>query len=138
MIELSNTAAQTIPVGGSVTFDKVLLKSCGCNDVCYNSMVPTSVKLTRKAIYDIEFHGNVTSVAAGNTVQLAIAVGANSPLVQTAMNATPAAVGTLVNVSAGTYLRNCCCDLDRVRVINTGTVPVTLAPNSSFRIAHLN
>lgn len=135
MIELSNTTAQTIPVGGSVTFDKVLLKS-GC-DVCYMSMVPTSVKLRSQKIYDIEFHGNITSTTAGDTVQLAVAVG-GSPLVQTAMNATPAAAGDLVNVSAGTYLRNCCCDLDRVSVINTGTTPVTLAPNSSFRIAHLN
>ncbi len=136
MIELSNTAAQTIPVGGSVTFDKVLLKSCGC-DVCYNPQIPTSVKLRSKKIYDVEFHGNITSVAAGNTLQLAIGVGVNTPLVQTAMNATPAAAGTLVNVSAGTYIRNCCGDLDRIRVINTGTNPVVLAPNSSFRIAHL-
>lgn len=136
MIELSNTTSQTIPVGGSVTFDKVLLKS-GC-DVCFNSMVPTSVKLRGRHIYNVQFHGNITSVAAGDTVQLAIAVGANSPLVQTAMNATPAAAGTLVNVSAGTNIRNCCCDLDRVRVINTGTNPVVLAPNSSFQITHYN
>lgn len=135
MIELTNTTAQTIPVGGMVTFDKVLLKS-GC-DVCYNAMVPTSVKLRAKNIFDIEFHANITSDTAGNTVQLAVAV-AGAPLVQTAMNATPAAANDLVNVSAGTYLRNCCCDLDRVSVMNTGTVPVTIAPNSSFRIAHLN
>lgn len=136
MIELSNSTAQTIPVGGSVTFDKELLKS-GC-DTCYNKMAPTSVKLRGKFIYRVEFHGNITSVAAGNTLQLAIAVGANSPLVQTAMNATPAAAGTLVNVSAGTSIRNCCCDLDRVRIINTGTAPVVLAPNSSFTIWHFN
>lgn len=135
MIELSNSTAQTIPVGGTVTFDKVLLHS-GCRE-CHNPMVPNSVKLRGKGIYDIEFHGNITSVAAGNVLQLAVAV-AESPLPQTAMNATPAAAGTLVNVSAGTYLRNCCCDLDRVSVRNTGTTPVVLAPNSSFRIAHLN
>lgn len=135
MIELSNTTAQTIPVGGVVTFDKVLLHSG--NRECYQAMVPTSVKLRGRGIYDIEFHGNITSTTAGDTVQLSVAVG-GSPLVQTAMNATPAAAGDLVNVSAGTYLRNCCCDLDRISVINTGTTPVTLAPNSSFRIAHLN
>lgn len=135
MIELSNTTAQTIPVGGMVSFDKVLLKS-GC-DVCYNSMVPTSVKLRSKTIYDIEFHGNITSATAGDTVQIAVAVD-STPLVQTAMNATPAAAGDLVNVSAGTYFRNCCCDLDRISVMNTGTVPVVIAPNSSFRVAHLN
>lgn len=135
MIELTNTTAQTIPVGGMVTFDKVLLKS-GC-DVCYNSMVPTSVKLRDKNIYDIEFHGNITSATAGDVLQIAVSVG-GSPLPQTAMNATPAAAGTLVNVSAGTYLRNCCCDLDRVSVMNTGTTPVVIAPNSSFRVAHLH
>lgn len=135
MIELSNSTAQTIPVGGTVTFDKVLLHS-GCRE-CHNPMVPNSVKLRGKGIYDIEFHGNITSATAGDVLQLAVAV-AESPLPQTAMNATPAAAGTLVNVSAGTYLRNCCCDLDRVSVRNTGTTPVVLAPNSSFRIAHLN
>lgn len=134
MIELSNTLAQTIPVGGSVTFDKVLLDS-GCRE-CFNTMVPTSVKLRGRGIYDIEFHGNVTSTVAGDTVQLAIAVGGTA-MPQTAMNATPAAVGDLVNVSAGTYLRNCCCDLDRISVINSGTTPITLAPNSSFRITQL-
>lgn len=136
MIELTNTVAQTIPAGGVVTFDKVLLESC-CKDVCYNSMIPTSVKLRTRTTYDIEFHGNITSTVAGDTVQLSIAVG-ESPLVQTAMNATPAAVGDLVNVSAGTYLRNTCCDLGRISVRNTGTTTLTLAPNSSFRIAHLN
>ncbi len=135
MIELSNSTTQTIPVGGTVTFDKVLLHS-GCRE-CHNPMVPNSVKLRGKGIYDIEFHGNITSVAAGNALQLAVAV-ADAPLVQTAMNATPAAAGTLVNVSAGTYFRNCCCDLDRITIRNTGTTPVVLAQNSSFRIAHLN
>lgn len=135
MIELTNTASQTIPVGGSVTFDKVLLSSG--NRECWNSMLPTSVRLRGKGIYDIEFHGNITSDAAATAIQLAIAVG-DSPLVQTAMNATPAAAGDLVNVSAGTYLRNCCCDLDRISVRNVGTAPITIAQNSSLRIAHLN
>lgn len=135
MIELSNSTAVTIPAGGMVTFDKVLLRS-GCRE-CFNSMVPTSVKLRGKGIYDIEFHGNITSTTAGDALILAVAVG-GSPLVQTTMNATPAAAGDLVNVSAGTYLRNCCCDLDRISVMNIGTTPITLAANSSFRIAHLN
>ena len=135
MIELTNTATQTIPVGGSVTFDRVLLNSG--NRECWNRMVPTSVKLRGKGIYDIEFHGNITSDTAGAVLQLAIAVG-DSPIVQTAMNAIPAAAGDLVNVSAGTYLRNCCCDLDRVSVRNVGTTPITIAQNSSLRISHFN
>lgn len=137
MIELSNTAAQTIPAGGTVTFDKVLAKSCRCNDVCYNPMVPTSVGLRSKTVYDIEFHGNITSTTAGDALILAVALG-DSPIPQTTMNATPAAAGDLVNVSAGTYLRSCGCSLGRISVRNIGTTPITLAANSSFRIAHLN
>lgn len=134
MIELSNLTAQTIPAGGSVTFDRVLLDS-GCRE-CFNSMVPTSVKLRGRGIFDVEFHGNISSTTAGDAVQLSLAIG-GAPMVQTTMNATPAAVGDLVNVSAGTYLRNCCSDLDRISVVNTGTTTLTLAPNSSFRIAQL-
>lgn len=137
MIELSNSVAQTIAPGGVVTFDRVLAKSCRCNDVCYNSMVPTSVGLRGKALYDIEFHGNITSTTAGDALILAVALG-DAPIPQTTMNATPAAIGDLVNVSAGTYLRSCGCSLGRISVRNIGTTTITLAANSSFRIASLN
>lgn len=131
MIELTNTTAQTIQPGGAVTFDKILLKT-GCGE-CFNAMLPTSVKLRSNGIYDAEFNGNITG-AANAILQLAIAV-ANRPLPQTAMNAVPAAANNLVNVSAGTYIKDCCCDLDRISIVNSGTTPVTIAPNSSFRIA---
>lgn len=131
MIELTNTTAQTIQPGGAVTFDKVLLKT-GCGE-CFNAMLPTSVKLRSNSIYDVEFNGNITG-AANAILQLAIAV-ANRPMPQTVMNAVPAAADNLVNVSAGTYVKDCCCDLDRISIVNSGTTPVTIAPNSSFRIA---
>lgn len=132
MIEVSNSVAQTIPVGGSVSFDKLVHKS-GCGE-CHNAAIPTSVKLCAKGIYDIQFNGNITAAAANTPIQLAIAVG-GAPIIQTAMNASPAAANALVNVSAGHFLRNCCCDLDRISVINTGANPLTIAPNSSFRIS---
>lgn len=130
MIELTNTTQQTIPAGGAVTFDAVLLKS-GCGE-CFNSLLPTSVKLNNKRIYDVEFQGNITSNTAA-AVQLSIAI-AGSPIAQTEMNSTPSAANDFNNVSAGTYIRNCCCDLDRVSVINSGTNPVILAANSLFRV----
>lgn len=132
MLELSNLTAQTIQPGQAVTFDKVLLHT-GCGE-CFQSASPKSAKLRGKGVYKLEFSGNVTSTAAATTVQLAIAIGGNA-LPQTAMNATPAAAGTLVNVGTGTYWDNCCCDMDRVSVVNSGTTPIVLAPNSSFRIA---
>lgn len=133
MIELINTATQTLQPGQAIRFDKVLLRS-GCSE-CYNQQLPTSVKLKGGcgSIYELHFNGNVTSTTTGDVLQLAIAV-ATSPLVETAMNATPAAAGTLVNVSTSTLLRLCCSDLDRVSVINVGTNPITIAQNSNFHI----
>lgn len=131
MIELTNQTTQTLNPGQAISFNRVLLHT-GKGE-CYNSMLPTSVKLCGHGIYDIEFHGNITG-AANAALQLAIVIG-NQPLPQTAMNASPAVANNLVNVSAGAYGQNCCCDLDRVSVINSGATPVTIAQNSSLRIS---
>lgn len=134
MIELSNSTVQTIPVGGAVTFDTVLLKR-GC-DTCFNNLLPTSVKLTnRNFVYDVEFQGNIATNTAATPVQLSIAI-AGQPIATTEMDATPAAVGDYWNVSSGTYISNCCDDLDRISIINSGTNPVVLKANSLLRIFH--
>lgn len=131
MIVLSNLSAQVIQPGQSVTFDKVVLHT-GKGE-CFNSQLPKSVKLRMQGIYSLGFSGNVASATAGAAMQLAIAVG-NQPLVETAMNSTPSTANVLNNISTETRFQNCCCDMDRLSVINTGTVPVTLAPNSAFVI----
>lgn len=132
MLVLSNLTAQTIQPGQAVTFNKVILKS-GCCE-CFNQQLPQSVKLKAKcSIYSLGFSGNVTSTTAGAALQMAIAV-AGQPLVETAMNSTPSAANALNNISTETRFSTMCEDLDRVSVINTGTVPVTLAPNSAFVI----
>ncbi len=136
MILLSNKTAQTLQPGQALNFDKVILKTKnGCE--CHNSQAPATTKLCSKGIYELHYSGNITSATAGAAVQIAIALG-GQPLVETAMNSVPAAAGDLNNVSTTTYLRNCCCDLDRVSVINTGNVPVTIAPNSAFAIHRLS
>lgn len=129
MIVLSNLTAQTIAPGQSVTFDKVILKS-GCCE-CYNSQLPRSAKINARGIYSLGFSGNVTSATAGAALQLAIAVG-GQPLVETAMNSSPAAANVLNNISTETRYRICCDDLNRISVINTGATPVILAPNSAL------
>lgn len=131
MIVLSNLTAQTLQPGQTVTFNDVKLKS-GCGE-CYSKQAPNSVKLCGKGIYSVGFSGNVSSPTAGAAMQLAVAMGGN-PLVETAMNSTPSAENVLNNISTETRVRNCCCDLDRLTVMNTGSVPVTLAPNSAFVI----
>lgn len=132
MIELVNLTAQTLQPGQTLTFDKCPKLHTGCGE-CFNRQIPNSVKLCGKGVYKLEFSGNVTSTAAGN-VQLAIAIS-GTPLSETAMNAQIAAAGNLTNVGTGTYFKNCCCDFDRVTVMNTGTTPVTVAPNANLRIA---
>lgn len=132
MIELSNSQAQTIQPGGYVTFDRVKLHT-GCGE-CFNEQLPTSVKLCgRGGVYELHFSGNVTNTVAGDVVQMAMAIGP-TPLTNTAMNAKPVAVGDLWAISTGTLYQNSCCDADRISIVNTGTTPVTLAPNSSFYV----
>ena len=131
MIVLSNLTAQTILPGQAVTFDKQILKSGNCE--CWNAQLPKSVKLKGQGIFSLGFSGNVSSPTAEAAMQLAIAVG-GQPLVETAMNRTPSTANVLDNISTETRFRNCCCDMDRLSVVNTGSVPVVLAPNSAFVI----
>lgn len=135
MIELTNTVAQTIAPGAAVTFNRVVLHS-GCGE-CYNSMVHNSVKLRSQGIYEVHFAGNISGTTAGVPVQLAIAIG-SSALPETVMVSTPSVANAFNNVSTATLIKNCCCDLDRVTVVNTGTVPVLLSANMNLFIKRLS
>lgn len=129
MMVLSNLSAQELQPGQTVTFDKVILKS-GCGE-CWNRQIPNSVKLRSNGIWDLTFSGNVTSATAGTNVQLAISAG-GYPLIETAMNRTIGTANALENISTKTGFSNCCSDTGIISVMNTGTVAVTLAPNSAF------
>lgn len=131
MIQLTNSAAQIIQPGAAVTFNTVQVKSGNCE--CFNSLVPTSVKLRAQGIYDVHFSGNITGTTAGVPVQLTIALGGTA-LPSTVMVSTPATANAFNNVSTETLVRNGCCDLDRITVMNTGTVPVTLSANMNLII----
>lgn len=135
MIELTNTVAQAVQPGQAVTFDKLLGHS-GCAE-CYDPRVPTSVKLNgNNGCYEVQFSGNVSGTEAGVPVQLAIALGPIG-LPETVMVSTPSAANAFNNVATGTYVRNNCCDFDRISVVNTGTVPVLLSANMNLRIKRL-
>lgn len=133
MIVLSNTTAQTLAPGQSITFDKVVHKS-GCAE-CHRPGT-ASVKLRCQGVYAVAFSGNVTSTGAG-TVQLVIELGGD-PLNETTMKSTPAATGDFNNVSSGTKVRNCCGDYDRITVTNNGTIDVVVDANSNLRIGRLS
>lgn len=126
MLQVSNSGVQVLQPGQALVFDREDLRtSCG---VCFNRQAPNSVKLCAKGNYDITFHSNITG-AAGDQLTLALALG-GYPSPTTGMTAVAATEGNLYNVSAELPVRNCCCDLDRVSVINAGTTPVTVSANS--------
>lgn len=128
MIELSNTIEQTLQPGQSLVFDEVILKA-GCCECHRNNT--GSVKLRNNGVYALSFSGNIGGETAATPVQLSLSLS-GSTLPETTMISIPAATTDRNNVSTSTRLRNCCGDYDRVSVVNTGTVPVIVAPNSAF------
>ena len=127
MIELSNTTAQTLDPGQSITFDNVILHTG--NGECHRPG-SSAVKMRCHGIYAVALSGNITSNVAG-AVQLSIEVG-GEVLPETTMISTPAAVGDINNVATQTRVKNCCCDYDKITVTNTGTTDVVVEPNASL------
>lgn len=129
MIVLSNTTAQTLAVGQSITFDIVVLHT-GCGE-CHRTN-SASVKLRCQGIYELSFSANVTSTTTG-PVQLSLQIGGET-LNETTMISTPAATGNVNNIATKTAVKNCCGDYDRITVTNTGTNPIVVEPNSDLFI----
>lgn len=130
MIELTNTAAQTVAPGQAVTFNTVNLHT-GCAEGYRQGS--NSIKLRYCGIYKVEFSGNISSSTDGTPVQLAIALGGIA-LPETVMVSTPSIANTYNNIGTGTLVQNCCDDFSRVTVVNSGTVPVLLSANMNLRI----
>ena len=128
MIELSNTTAQTLQPGQSLTFDTVILRS-GCGEAHRKNSGIVTLRASC-ATYEAHFAANVTGTAAG-PVQLAIALD-GEPLPETTMIASVAAAGDLDNVATATLVRTGCGCCPRLSVVNSGTVPVTVGANPSF------
>ena len=128
MIELSNTAAQTLQPGQSLTFDTVILRS-GCGEAHRKSSGIVTLRANR-ATYEAHFAANVTGTAAG-PVQLAIALD-GEPLPETTMIASVATAGDLDNVATATLVRTGCGCCSRLSVVNSGTAPVTVGATTAF------
>lgn len=129
MIVLSSSVEQTVQPGQSVVFDTVVQKT-GCAE-CHRNNTGTVMLRDKGGTYEVHFSGNVGSETAATPVQLALALSA-APLAETTMISTPAAVGELNSVSTATLLKNCCCECERVSVMNNGVNPVVLGANSSL------
>lgn len=133
MIVLSNTTAQTLQPGQSLTFDTVILKSGGAEAHRTNSGIVTLK--ANCAIYEIHFSANISGTAAG-PVQLAIALD-GEPLPETTMINSIGTAGDLENASTATLVRTGCGCCGRISVTNTGTVPVIVNENPALFVKRL-
>lgn len=128
MIELSNTTAQTLEAGQSLTFNTTILKS-GCAEAVRANAGIITLR-AQCGIYEVHFAANVTSTAAG-PVQLAITLD-GTPLPETTMISTVTTAGDLNNVATATLIRMDCTCIGRVSVENTGTGPITIGANPAL------
>lgn len=133
MVELTNTIAQTLQPGQSITFDRtVLLSGCGKAE-CRDEYNPTATQLKGNGIYEVLFNANVASPTANTAVSLAVQVNGVT-LPETTMFATSVAADNPNNVSAHRYIRKNCGSSATITVANTGSTPVrVLNPNLSIR-----
>ena len=134
MIILSNTTAQTLAPGQAITFNTVVLHTG--NGECHRPGT-SSVKMKNNGIYEITYSGNIGSTTATSQAQLSIAVGGET-LPETTMISTTEAVGDLNNVSAKTAIKNCCCDYDRLTVVNTGNTTINIGAGGSFFVKRVS
>lgn len=134
MIELSNTTEQVIQPGQAITFDTVVLHTG--NGECHRPG-SSSVKMKCNGIYEVFFGANIGSAVAGTTAFLAIAVG-GEVLPETRMVSETSTAEELNSVSRLVPIKNCCCDYDRVTVVNTGVNPVNIGANPELFIKRVS
>ena len=128
MIELSNTAAQTIAPGQSLTFDTVILKT-GCAEAHRTNSGIVTLKADC-AVYEIHFAANISATAAG-TAQLAISLD-GEPLVETTMINTISTAGDPDNAATATLVKTGCGCCGKISVTNTGTTSVIVSANPAL------
>lgn len=128
MIELSNTAAQTIAPGQSLTFDTVLLKT-GCAEAHRTNSGIITLK-ANCAVYEIHFAANISATAAG-TAQLAISLD-GEPLLETTMIKSVGTAGDPDNAATATLVKTGCGCCGKISVTNTGTTSVIVSASPAL------
>lgn len=130
MIVVSNTTAQTLQPGQSITFNAYRKTGCG---ECFRNNSST-VGLRNNGVYHVSFSANVGGPAAATAVQLAIQIG-GSPLLETTMISTPTTADTeFNNVATSTYVPTICGTSNNITVTNTGTSVINIAANPVLAI----
>lgn len=123
MIELVNTAVQTVEVGQSIVYNAAAVRSkCGVERHRAGSAFVT---LTQPGRYLVTFGGNI-AVPTGETAgEISLGVTQDGEvLTGSLMRETPAAVEEFGNVSTQHYVDVYCGCCVNVGVLNTSDIPV--------------
>lgn len=129
MIILTNTVSQELAPGQSLTFNLKVLHTGKCE--CFREGSGSVILRQRNAIYGIAFSANIGATVAAGAAQLDIESN-GSPLVETTMISTTAAVGDLNNVAKCTAINTCCCGPESITIVNTGETTVVVEDPSLF------
>ena len=134
MTELSNSIEQVLAVGQSAIFDTVLLHT-GCAE-CHRQN-SGAINLTQKnAIYEISFNANIGATVAGEG-EIGITLDGSS-LPETVAITVVATAGDLVNVSALTFVKTCCCgNPGTILLTNTGSTEINLGKNPRISVKRI-
>lgn len=133
MIILSNTIAQTLAPGQSLTFDNTIMHT-GCNAECHRNG-SAGVTLSKNGIYEINAKLNVAPTADGSA-ELAVMAGGGA-LPETTMISTPSAANDVNTIFCSTAFRPCGCCGEMITIQNVGTVPVAVSPNACLFIKRI-
>ena len=136
MIILSNSIAQTLAPGQSLTFDTTVLHT-GCAE-CHRSGSGSVGLRANNGIYNVSFRANIGSTTAATDAQLSVQMG-GSPIPETTMQSYTTTVGNLNNVACETGVSTCCCNGGggAITVTNTGTTTITVGTNSCLFIKRI-
>lgn len=123
MLILTNDTSLTLGPNQSVTFNLEILHT-GCAECHRINSGAVSLRMMQ-AIYELFFKANIGSTTAATPAQLAIFLN-NSPMEETTMVSTTAAVGDVNNVSCKTAVRTCCCGPETITIVNNGDTTIVV------------
>lgn len=140
MLVLSNTAAQTLAAGQSLTFNAIK-QSGRCKSELVNGSGTSAVFLKDGGMYLVDFTGTVTGTTAAAPVQLQLQVN-GAPLTETLREVTITAAGDLHNMAFGTAVSTagpCGFDIGSpsITVTNTGANPITVNAGFALRVVRV-
>lgn len=135
MLVLTTTESKIVPVGGTLTFDQVIVSNNKCNSRNINRLAKIG-----NGLHNIHLHANIAAATANTEVQLSIALdGQIQP--EAVGIATTVGVGQINNISAETAAKicgcRCSCDTVSVTVVNSGDSPVAVSSGASLLISRV-